>query len=765
MSSQRRLTVRLLICVLAVISGAPVPAHVGASSPPVTVPGIATADAPYVPGEVLIGWRPLSGAIPQGSAPKGFAEDRADRDWQDAAQVLADRTGLEVLDAHPYYGTARLAVPPGEEWAEIQRLEELPWVEYAEPNYIARAAGQPVAQDLAYYPNDPYIGDQWNMRRIGAPEAWDVTKGSYSIVVAVLDTGIDVNHPEFAGHLISPAYDYVNADSDPSDDDINSHGTHVAGILAATADNGLGVTGLAPSVKILPLKVLDSNGVGTYANIALATRQAALRNVDIINLSLGGAAADFTLRDAVAFAVQQGTLVVAAAGNAAQRGNADFYPAAYPEVFAVAASDHYDNWAAYSGHKAYIALAAPGGISANSNPDRAEYEIRSTVRVARGGYGFEYGTSMATSLVSAAAALVWTFMPLATPAEVTQVLKNTADKIGTDPETGTPIPYVNGRNDYFGYGRLNAARAVRWAYPPSLNPVTNEQHFMLGGSASQQSHQLLVTNPSERPVSWEARVTAGESWLQVYPVADTSTFSSPAVLTLQAGPTTLGPGYYRGTIDVRTTSGSQSSSFQIAVSLQMGARLWQDYVPSFGKQAPAESWIDPVAGGQPLPMRNNSAYPLDLPFQVPFYGKLYSQVWVSDNGFVSFGERYLGPAYNQPTCLPSAAGPNNAIYAQWEDLDPDRGGKVYAQQVDTDRFVITWYQVPRPDGTTPQSFQIVLSRSGVLRLQYAAIDSSGQGTIGIENHDGTVAQQILCRGSGRKVWAGDVLTLNPVLPW
>jgi hypothetical protein len=758
----------LLICAMAAICGSAVPVsaarsaqQTGAASQVATESGLTPAEAPYVLGEVLIGWEPGSSGVPKGSAPKGFREDRGDSAWQMAASLLSDRTGLGVLEVHPYYGTARLAVSPGQEPAEVQRLAQLPWVAYAEPNYIAKAAG-----DLVHYPNDPYIGDEWNMRRIGAPEAWEVWNGVASRypIVAVLDTGIDSTHPEFAGRVLF-GYDFVNGDNYPDDDNVYSHGTHVAGILAAAADNRVGVAGLAPKVLILPLKVLDANGQGTHANIATAIRLATDRYAQVINLSLESTAADNTLHDAVIYAAQRGVLVVAAAGNFAEVGNPSSYPAAYPEVLAVAASDHYDNWAPYSGHKSYVALAAPGGISAGSQPDWAEYEIRSTVRMVQGGYGFLYGTSMATPLVSAAAALVWDVMPDAAPTEVAQILESTADKIGTDPQTGTPIPYVNGRNDYFGYGRLNAARAVRWAYPPSLSPNSAQQGFMLGGSLSQRSRQSLIVNPSERSVSWEARVTAGDAWLHISPTTGTAAFSAPASLTLKAGPTTLGPGYYQGTVEVRTTAQQPPSSYQIGVSLLIGAEISQVHMPAFGKQVSFGSWIDPLVGGQPLHLINNSARLLDLPFAVSFYGRLYHQVWVSDDGLVSFAERYMGPAYSRPTCLPTAVGPNNAIYALWEDLNPGLGGEVYAQQVDAGRFVITWYKVPRSDGTTPQSFQIVFSSSGLLRLQYASVDSAGQATIGIENHDGTVSEQILCHGSGRQVWDGDVISLTPDLPW
>ncbi len=316
-------------------------------------------------------------------------------------------------------------------------------------------------------------------------------------MVAVIDSGIDRNHSEFAGRL-APGWDYVNNDADPTDD--YGHGTHVTGIIAAAANNGVGVAGLAANVRILPLKALDSQGVGTYANIALAIRRAADNNAQVINLSLGGTVPGADLSDAISYALSRNALVIAAAGNCAQGGaecggssNPDYYPAAYPGVVAVGATDHYDNWASYSGYKSYVDLAAPGGVDWD--------QITSTVP---GGYGLRYGTSMATPLVSAAAALVMTYLPAATYTEVADILKNTADKVG-------PYAYIGGRNDYYGAGRLNVARAVRWAYPPSLKPIAQPGGFLLGGAMSQASVTLPLTSDSDRPQNWQATVSPGAS--------------------------------------------------------------------------------------------------------------------------------------------------------------------------------------------------------------------------------------------------------------
>ncbi|PKO23703.1 MAG: hypothetical protein CVU38_02700 [Chloroflexi bacterium HGW-Chloroflexi-1] len=658
-----------------------------------------------------------------------------------------------------------MAAPVGQEAAEIRRLAALPWVTYAEPNYIVQVfypqerdatagpapqARSQAAEGVSGYPNDPFIGDQWNMRRVGAPAAWDVTTGSYSFVVAVIDSGIDRTHPEFANRLL-PGRDYVNSDNDPSDD--CGHGTHVAGILAAAANNAIGVAGLASTVKLLPLKVLDSSGIGTYDNIANAIERAADSNAQVINLSLGGFSSSSRLQQAVNYALARNALVVAAVGNCAQGGwqcndqtNPDYYPAAYSGVLAVAASDHYDNWASYSGYKSYVQLAAPGGVSSD--------QIWSTVP---GGYDFEYGTSMATPLVSAAAALVWTLTPAATYTQVADILKNTADKIGPD-------PYPTGRNDYFGYGRLHVAKAVRWAYPPSLTPITSVQSFTLGGPVMQQSIRLNLVNPSDQAVWWQATVTQETQWLTVNPSSGSTNFTSPDTLTLRAGPTTLSPGVYTGAVQVQSLY-PQVGGFTIPVRLQIMNTVRQTFLPWIANQNTRVAWIDSLDSGQPLNLGNDSARQLLLPFPFRFYDRTYTAIWASDNGLAFFGAPDAAARYNQSGCLPTAATPNNAIYALWQDWDPNLGGQVYAHQPDDDRYVITWYQMRRTAGDQPHTFQLVIQRDGRLLLQYLTVANPIPGTVGIEYFDGTLATQVVCNSSGRAITGGDALFLHPEVPW
>jgi hypothetical protein len=638
----------------------------------------------------------------------------------------------------------RVAVAAGQEKAEIARLSALPWVRYAEPNYLVRASR---------YPTDPYIGDQWNMRRVSAPAAWDLTFGSSSIVVAVIDSGVDRAHPEFTGRL-APGWDYVSDDSDPSDD--YGHGTHVTGIIAAAANNGVGVAGLAANVKILPLKALDSQGAGYTYNIGQAIRRAVDNSVDVINLSLGGTASSADISDAINYALSRDVLVVAAAGNCATDGaqcagliNPDYYPAAYPQVVAVAATDHYDNWADYSGFKSYVGLAAPGGVAGD--------QIWSTTLTTLGGYGFEYGTSMATPLVSAAAALVMTYLPAATSTEVADILKNTADKVG-------PYSYGGGRNDRFGAGRLNAARAVRWAYPPSLKPIAQPGGFLLGGAISQASVTLPLTSDSDRPLTWQATVLQGASWLQALPVSGAISYSAPGALTLKADSSSLTPGSYEGIVEVRPVSPSSASQVFL-VTLRVADTIRQQFLPLLTNQRQAIDWVDPATGGTPIFPTDDTPSRVGLPFPVSFYGNTHDAISVSYKGFVSFTQPGSGPTVAQSTCLPTAALPNDAIYVLWQNWLTSLGGQVYVQRPDADRFVVTWAGVRRFAGDLPHDFQIIFFRDGRIMLQYRAVQSPVVGTIGIEGWDGTFAQQIACNGAGRLPASGDAVPVDAKLPW
>ncbi|NLE75509.1 MAG: peptidase S8, partial [Chloroflexi bacterium] len=421
---------------------------------------------PYIPGELIIQWQ--EGVV-------GAAE----------ASLLAEQ-GAVVLEEGAGPGLALLAVPPGSEEATAQALAADPRVAYAEPNYRTQ---------MAVIPNDIYWPYQWNMMAVNAAAAWDVATGGSGVVIAVIDTGVDPDHPDLAAKVL-PGYDFVNSDYDPRDD--NGHGTHAAGIAAAMTNNGIGVAGMNWGARLLPLKVLDANGNGTYYNMINSIYYAANQGARILNLSLGGPSDSPLLQGAVSYAIGLGCLIFAATGN---QGASVLYPAIYPEVIAVAATDYLDQRAAYSNFGPSVDIAAPGGT--------ASVPVFSTWRAS--GYAYAYGTSMATPMVSGLAGLLWSVKPGLSSAEVWALIRDSADKVGL-------VPYFSGRNDYLGYGRINAAAALRLADPPLLQVGPVELSFLIDDLHPVEPQRLTIGNVSDAmPLDWQAAVTGGAKYVRLVP--------------------------------------------------------------------------------------------------------------------------------------------------------------------------------------------------------------------------------------------------------
>jgi thermitase len=259
-------------------------------------------------------------------------------------------------------------------------------------------------------PNDPLFSRSWSLSKTNAPAAWNVTTGAAETVVAILDTGIDLSHPDLQGSFVQ-GYDVVNRDGDPSDD--HGHGTMVAGIVAARANNGLGGVGACSSCSLMAVKVIGANGSGSAADIADGIRWAADHGASVINMSFVLSGPDDGVAQAIAFAQERGVLVVAAAGNA---GTADItFPAAHSGVLSVAGTDPSDaryDWSSFGG---WVRLAAPGC---------------SVTTAAGGGYGDFCGTSSATALVSGVAGLVRSFAPSLTANALEQTLSANALRVG-----------------------------------------------------------------------------------------------------------------------------------------------------------------------------------------------------------------------------------------------------------------------------------------------------------------------------------------------
>ena len=296
-------------------------------------------------------------------------------------------------------------------------------VDYAELDFTARALGTA---------NDPYFqsGQEWHIGKIQAPSAWDFSTGSTSVIVAVVDTGVNARHPDIAGKVL-PGYDFVNGDSDPSDD--NGHGTAVAGVAAAATNNSVGISGVAWANPVLPVKVLDASGSGTYSGIANGITYAAAHGARIINLSLGGTSSSKALQDAVNYAWNKNAVIVAAAGN--DGNTVAVYPAACANVVAVSATNSSDLRPSWSNYGSYVDLSAPGeNIVTLYGADA---------------YAAWNGTSFASPVVAGVTALMASANVQLSNLQIVDLLLKNADDLG-------PAGY----DVYSGYGRVNAYRAA-----------------------------------------------------------------------------------------------------------------------------------------------------------------------------------------------------------------------------------------------------------------------------------------------------------------
>ena len=365
-------------------------------------------------------------------------------------------------------GAEHWRLPPGlTADRAMSRLRGNPHIEYAEPNYLVHATR---------IPNDPRFGELYGLRNtgqtggtagadIGAASAWDVSTGSRSVVVAVIDSGVDHTHPDLAQNVFNNTgeipgngldddvngfvddvrgWDFVNDDNDPYDD--AGHGTHVAGTIGALGDNAVGVVGVAWDVSILPIKFLSSTGTGTTADAIAAVEYATLMGADITNNSWGGGGFSQALLDAINDSGDAGILFVAAAGNNGLNTDVyPHYPASYTaaSIVSVAATDHNDQLAGFSNFgPASVDLAAPGVAILSTLPN--------------GGYGLGDGTSMATPHVAGAASLIRAAAPGIGVAEIKQALLSSID----------PIPGLAGL--MVTGGRLNAFLPI--ATPDDVAP-------------------------------------------------------------------------------------------------------------------------------------------------------------------------------------------------------------------------------------------------------------------------------------------------------
>jgi subtilisin family serine protease len=361
--------------------------------------------------------------------------------------------------------------------AFVRRLRHDTRVRDVELNFVRRITSEP---------NDQLYDTKWGSAQWAAsvrlPQAWDQAPGPDDVAIAVVDTGVEASHPDLQGRVLD-GFDFANDDSDAADDE--GHGTFVAGIAGGKRDNGRGVAGVSQA-RILPVKVLDSSGAGTDADIAAGITWSADHGADVINLSLGGPGRSAVLEQAISYALDAGSLVVAASGNSAS--DVPIYPAAIPDVVAVSATDWAGNFAWFSSFGSWVDLAAPGMEMISTYP---------------GGYAQGSGTSFAAPVVAGAAAMFRNKVPTASVGETRAALLASArdvGPVGIDPQYGVGLLDIP--------AALGAPRQsrVRGAAPDALEPndvadrAKNVPFWGVDGSTN--PNPISATIAPEGDVDW-----------------------------------------------------------------------------------------------------------------------------------------------------------------------------------------------------------------------------------------------------------------------
>ena len=358
---------------------------------------------------------------------------------QNEIMAFTQNKDFTYIDHFPNVNITIYEVPPGKVDNIVYELNQSEKVEYAEPNYPASA--------FDILPNDQYYSLQYAYNNINAPLAWELTVGADDIIIAVLDTGVDLDHTDLSSKIL-PGFDFVNNDFDPDDD--HGHGTHVSGIAAADTNNSIGIAGVSWGAKILPIKVLDENGDGNYALLIAGINWAISQGADIINMSLGGSDFSQALEDAVEYAYNNGVIVIASAGN---DGNSSLlYPASYDTVISVASTDSSNAHSSFSNHNTAVDISAPGSWIYSTTID---------------GYGYKSGTSMAAPYVSGLASLLLS-LPVTDSysgsmrsEQIWEMIRKTALDLG-----------VSGKDDYYGYGLIQMDQALSYScFALSLSTV------------------------------------------------------------------------------------------------------------------------------------------------------------------------------------------------------------------------------------------------------------------------------------------------------
>ncbi|RME63803.1 MAG: hypothetical protein D6790_04160, partial [Caldilineae bacterium] len=432
---------------------------------------------------------------------------------------------------------------------------------------------------------------------------------------------------------------------------------------------------------------------------------------------------------AVNYAAGQGALLVAAAGNTAPAGVA--YPAAYPAVLAVAATDRNDQRAYYSNMGPEVALAAPGGLTNQLIYSTWPAGLRCST-TAPAGSCTAIGTSMSAAFVTGAAALIWGLRPDLTADGVKAILLETARA------TGAPAQEV-------GAGRLDVYAAVRRALVSDLRLSRSQVSHLLATHSPVLTESVTLSNPSSEPLTWEATPSGGTGWLALQGEGGQNPggsirYGQPAQLTFTISPTHLAAGNYHGDIAITGRRANSSSVvLKLPVTVQVRTALNQVYLPRAAVNSIEEPWQTPDGdGSQNVRLTDASSIGLALPFTFTLEGQAITTVRLYADGFATLPA--TESVDSQPVgCLPLDSPARQAIYAWWTDLDPGAGGSVRTFRSTQGAFVMEFQDVPTGATVTSTyrvSFQIALYPDGVVKLLYRdAPETADRVVVGMEIND------------------------------
>ncbi|MEO7868822.1 MAG: S8 family serine peptidase, partial [Candidatus Eisenbacteria bacterium] len=757
--------------------------------------------AEYAPGAVIVKYKPGVRVATRASMREALG-----------AEVVAP---LGLIDAE-LLNVRGVSVPEA-----VARLRLDPRVEYAEPDYIVHALRMP---------NDARYSEQYGLHNagqtggvagadIGAEAAWDRFTGDPSVLVGVIDTGIDPMHPDLAPNLWTnpgeiPAngvdddgngyiddlhgYDFVGRDGDPTDD--NGHGTHIAGVIAARGDNGVGIAGVNWRLRVMAIKFLDSVGSGTSSNAVLALQYGVQMGCRLTNNSWGGGPASRAVHDAIEAAGAAGQLFVAAAGNAGSDNDAQpLFPASYgsENIVVVAATDHADQLAGFSNYGlTSVDIAAPGDGILSTWPG--------------GGYRSLSGTSMATPHVTGAAAFLLGRFPSMTAMQAKARLMRFSRPLtglttrttsggrldlalaSADPDTLAPGAISDLRSERIGSNRIALAWTSTGDDSSAGSASLVEVRYRVGAFDPDSFATASLAGMPAPPVAGETQRFEVQGLAADTPYAFAlrarDEFGNPGPVSTVLTQRTLPPPRVRITPLVFTASLSTGDSASREVELfndSPGTYDWQAPQPqldrivsqpspawperagdkgvegpiwpaqtageggpdAFGyrwidsrtRGGPAFRWADIIAPTNQLAITGDEQVSGLMPvgFTFPFYGRPYTRVRVSTNGYLSFGDN--GSSFLNGG-LPSLSGPRALVAPFWDDLDFGAGEKRAYAHFDGSRLVVTWADVPRyNDPGSRLTFQAILYPSGEIRFQYLRLEGQLEGaTVGIQDSTRTI---------------------------